>query len=111
MSSKAFTVALAVCSAAAPPARAVTPAQALADLRGFLARTARADGSFAPGIDPHYRGMSDSAYSDLAAVTYAVSLHKTFGWKLPHEEATRDFLLRRQRPGGDFFNVTGTVDA
>src|SRR5262245_19482966 len=54
--------------------------------------------------------MSDSAYSDLAAVTYAVTLHKTFGWKLPHEEATRRFLLSRQQPNGDFFNVAGTVD-
>src|SRR5207302_2348369 len=76
----------------------------------FFTRTARADGSFAPGIDPRYRGMSDSAYSDLAAVTYAVTLHRTFGWKLPHEEATRRFLLSRQHPNGDFFNVAGTVD-
>ncbi len=54
--------------------------------------------------------MSDSVYSDLAAVTYAVTLHKTFGWKLPHEEATRRFLLSRQHPNGDFFNLAGTVD-
>src|SRR5256885_4640564 len=91
-------------------ALAATPNQVLAGLRGFFARTARDDGSFSPGIDPQYRGMSDSAYSDLAAVTYAVTLHKTFGWKLPHEEATRRFLLSRQRPNGDFFNVAGTVD-
>src|SRR5262245_20576495 len=79
-------------------------------LRQFSIKTARADGSFANGIDRSYRGMSDSAYSDLAAVTYAVVLHKTFGWKLPHQEATRRFLLARQLPNGDFFNVTGTVD-
>src|SRR2546429_2681395 len=91
-------------------ALAATPNQVLAGLRGFFARTARDDGSFSPGIDPQYRGMSDSAYSDLAAVTYAVTLHKTFGWRLPHEEATRRFLLSRQRPNGDFFNVAGTVD-
>jgi geranylgeranyl transferase type-2 subunit beta len=79
-------------------------------LRQFFLRTARIDGSFANGIDPEYRGMSDSAYSDLAAVTYAVTLHKTFGWKLPHEEATRRFLLSRQNSNGDFFNRAGTVD-
>src|SRR5689334_5721836 len=67
----------------------------LPGLREFYVRTARGDGSFSPGIDPEYRGMSDSAYSDLAAVTYAVVLHKTFGWKLPHEEETARFLLAR----------------
>ena len=56
-----------------------------------------------------YRGMSDSAYSDIAAVTYAVTIHKTFGWKLPYEEKTVEFLLSRQKPNGDFFNVAGTV--
>jgi geranylgeranyl transferase type-2 subunit beta len=87
-----------------------TPNEVLRGLRGFYTRTARDDGSFSPGIDPAYRGMSDSAYSDLAAVTYAVVLHKTFGWKLPHEDETARFLLARQQPNGDFFNVAGTVD-
>jgi len=81
----------------------------LKGLRGFFAKTARPDGSFQNGIDPEYRGMSDSAYSDLAAVTYAVTLHKTFGWKLPHEEQTVAFLLSRQKPSGEFVNVAGTV--
>ena len=94
----------------AAEARAATAEGVLSGLGKFFAKTARADGSFANGLDPQYRGMSDSAYSDLAAVTYAVTLHKTFGWKLPHEEATRRFLLSRQLPNGDFFNVAGTVD-
>ncbi len=94
----------------AAEASAATAEEVLAGLRKFFAKTARADGSFANGLNPQYRGMSDSAYSDLAAVTYAVTLHKTFGWKLPHEEATRRFLLSRQQPKGDFFNVAGTVD-
>jgi len=84
--------------------------EVLTGLKRFFAKTARQDGSFANGIDPQYRGMADSAYSDLAAVTYAVTLHKTFGWKLLHEEATKRFLLSRQQPNGDFFNVAGTVD-
>jgi geranylgeranyl transferase type-2 subunit beta len=101
---------LTLSSGRAADAQAVTPAQVRAGLRQFFAKTARADGSFANGIDLQYRGMSDSAYSDLAAVTYAVTLHKTFGWKLPHEEATRRFLLSRQQPNGAFFSVAGTVD-
>jgi hypothetical protein len=66
--------------------------EVLAGLRELYRRTARPDGSFRPGIDPEYRGMSDSAYSDLAAVVYAVAIHETFGWELPHEERTVEFL-------------------
>ena len=110
----ALLAATAHCSIVLPinaaEAQVQRPAQVLSGLRNFFAKTARTDGSFANGIDPHYRGMSDSAYSDLAAVTYAVVLHKTFGWKLPHEQATLRFLLSRQQPNGDFFNVAGTVD-
>jgi geranylgeranyl transferase type-2 subunit beta len=94
----------------APAGATVSPEEVLSGLRRFFAATARPDGSFQPGIDPEYRGMSDSAYSDLAAVTYAATLHRTFGWKLPHEERTIEFLLGRQQPNGDFFNLAGTVD-
>jgi len=86
-----------------------TPDEILSGLKEFYRKTARPGGSFQPGIDPDYRGMSDAAYSDLAAVTYAVTIHKTFGWKLPYEEKTVEFLLSRQKPNGDFFNVAGTV--
>jgi geranylgeranyl transferase type-2 subunit beta len=86
------------------------PEEVLTGLRRFYERTSRADGSFAPGIDPTYLGMSDSAYSDLAAVTYAVTIHKTLGWKLPHEERTKEFILSRQQKDGAFVNVAGTVD-
>jgi geranylgeranyl transferase type-2 subunit beta len=97
----------------APAARAEdasNPKAVLAGIKDFFQKTARPDGSFQPGVDPAYRGMSDSAYSDLAPVTYAVVLHRTFGWKLPHEEKTKEFLLSRQRKDGAFFNVAGTVD-
>ena len=102
---------LAVCfdARSASDASNMSPESVLSSLRKFYAKTSRADGSFTPGLDPDYRGMSDSAYSDLAAVTYAVVLHKTFGWKLPHEEATHRLLLSRQQANGDFFNVRGTV--
>jgi prenyltransferase beta subunit len=96
--------------AAAPPARKPTPGEVLAGVKDFLAKTARPDGSFRPGIAADYRGLSDSAYSDLAPVAYAVIVSKTFGWKLPHEEKTKQFLLGRQRKSGEFVNVTGTVD-
>ncbi|HYH63319.1 MAG TPA: prenyltransferase/squalene oxidase repeat-containing protein [Urbifossiella sp.] len=94
---------------AAIPAPAAEPADTLADLRGFFAKTAKPDGSFRPGTDPAYEGMSDSAFSDLAPVAYAVVLHKTFGWKFPDEAKTREFLLSRQRDDGSFANVAGTV--
>src|SRR4051812_19165513 len=90
--------------------REPTPAEVRQGVRSFFAATARPDGSFRPGTDPDYQGLSDSAYSDLAPVTYAVVLHRTFGWELPHGAQTRAFLLGRQRPDGAFFNVKGTAD-
>jgi prenyltransferase beta subunit len=79
-------------------------------LRQFYAKTARPDGSFQPGVRADYPGMSDSAASDLAPTVYAVVLHKTFGWKLPYEEKTKEFLMNRQRDDGAFVNVLGTSD-
>src|SRR5262249_23493356 len=37
-------------------------------------------------------------------------LHKTFGWKLPHEDKTRANLLARQKEDGAFHHVAGTGD-
>ncbi|SRR6266851_3063953 len=87
-----------------------SPEKVLANVRNFFAQTANADGSFRPGVDPEYEGVSDSAFSDLAPVTYAVTLHKTFGWKLPHEDKTKEFLLSRQKEDGSFFNIKGTAE-
>jgi prenyltransferase beta subunit len=91
---------------AAPP----TAEEVLDGVRTFFKKTARDDGSFRPGPDPDYAGMSDSAASDLAPVTYAVVLHRTFGWKLPHEDRTLEFLLSRQKADGAFVNGAGTMD-
>jgi geranylgeranyl transferase type-2 subunit beta len=88
----------------------IKPEDVLAGLRDFYRKTARDDGSFRPGIDPDYEGMSDSAASDLAPVTYAVVIHKTFGWPLPDEKRTIAFLQRRQQEDGAFVNVAGTND-
>lgn len=98
------------CDADKTESKSPDAATVLNGLREFYQKTARADGSFQPGIDRDYLGMSDSVYSDLAAVTYACTIHKTFGWRLPHEQETTDFLLSRQKPSGEFFNVEGTVD-
>lgn len=97
-------------AAAGAPAGEVRPGAVLDGVRTFFARCARPDGSFRPGPDPDYPGMSDSAASDLAPVTYAVVLHKTFGWPLPHEAQTRDWLLSRQHADGAFVNARGTYD-
>jgi geranylgeranyl transferase type-2 subunit beta len=91
-------------------AAAADPAGVLAGVRDFFRKAAKPDGSFRPGLDPDYEGMSDTAFSDLAPVAYAVVIHKTFGWPLPDEAKTRDFLLARQQDDGAFVNVAGTVD-
>jgi prenyltransferase beta subunit len=98
------------CPAVAQPSSDSSPENVLAEVRQFFTQIANNDGSFRPGIDPEYEGMSDSAQSDLAPVTYAVTLHKTFGWPLPHEDKTREFLLSRQRQDGSFFNIKGTAE-
>ena len=88
----------------------VKPNEVLNGIRTFFEKTALPDGSFRPGIDPAYQGYSDTAYSDLAAITYAVVLHKTFGWELPHEAKTLELLLSRQLQDGSFVNVQGSAD-
>jgi hypothetical protein len=92
------------------PAPKTTPQDVLAGLKAFWQKTALSDGSFRPGIDPNYLGMSDSALSDMAPITYAVTLHKTLGWKLPHEAKTLANLLDRQKEDGAFYHIRGTGD-
>src|SRR5439155_21538097 len=96
--------------AGSAPAQEPMPEVVLKGVKQFFAATARSDGSFRPGIKPDYPGVSDSAYSDLAPTVYAVILHKTFGWPLPHEENTKAFLLGRQNKDGAFVNAAGTAD-
>src|SRR5437868_2165415 len=89
----------------------LSAAAVIKGLQAFTKTTALPDGSFRPGVDTDYRGMSDSAYSNFAPVTYAVVIHRTFGWTLPHEEKTRDWILGRQQSDGAFTHTAGTVDA
>jgi len=94
----------------APAANEATPQEVLDGLKAFWQKTALPDGTFRPGIDPDYKGMSDSALSDMAPVTYAVTLHRTFGWKLPYEDKTLANLVGRQKEDGAFYHVRGTGD-
>jgi prenyltransferase beta subunit len=83
----------------------------LKGLEKFTAATyVKEDGSFRPGVDPGYKGMSDSAYSNLAPLTYAVVIHRTFGLKLPNEDKTLVWLIDRQQKDGAFVHTAGTVD-
>src|SRR2546429_5865928 len=108
-----FVLVLPLLLSLGPPGRAgdPPPRQVLAGVKDFFKKTARPDGSFRPGVDPDYPGMSDSAYSDLAPTVYAVVLHRTFGRKLPHEAKTKEFLLARQGKAGRFFNISGPADS
>ncbi len=76
----------------------------------FLNTVANEDGSFRPGIDPLYKGMSDTYYTGIAAPTYAVILCETFGWTLPYPDATREFFLSSQKSDGAFYSKTGAFD-
>lgn len=103
----AYLLPIIACEAGVDPA----PEEVLRGIRTFFEKTAEEDGSFRPGIDPAYGGMSDSAASDMAPVAYAVILHRTFGWPLPREEKTIELLLSRQSADGAFRNARGTYDA
>src|SRR5262245_18382285 len=103
----AFSFALA---APAQPQNGASAETVTDGLKQFFAKTARADGSFQPGVKADYPGMSDSAYSDLAPTVYAVILHRTFGRMLPHDDKTKEFLLARQVKDGAFVNVAGSAD-
>ena len=107
----ALSLPLAPAFSADDPERTVTPKEVLDGLRKFWEKTALPDGSFRPGVDSDYKGMSDSALSDMAPLTYAVTLHRTFGWKLPDEDRTRANLLARQKDDGAFYHVHGTGDS
>lgn len=90
--------------------QAVGGDQVLKGLQEFTKKTALPDGSFRPGVDPDYKGMSDSAYSNFAPVTYAIVIHRTFGWQLPNEDKTLQWVINQQQADGAFINKTGTVD-
>jgi prenyltransferase beta subunit len=82
----------------------------LKDAQNFLYNVANRDGSFRPGIDPKYPGISDTGLSGIAAPVYATILCSTFGWTLPYPDKTKEFLLSCQKPDGAFYALTGSMD-
>lgn len=85
-------------------------ARVLSGVREFLQNIANEDGSFRPGIDPNYKGNSDTGLSGIAAPAYAVIISKTFGWDLPYHNETIQFFHSCQKPDGAFYAPTGTMD-
>ena len=75
----------------------------------FVLRCSRDDGGYSPSPDPSYHGDSDTRLSDLAAVTYAATLAKTLGWRLPRPDRSIEFIHRHQQPDGSF-QSTGAWD-
>ena len=76
----------------------------------FIEACARVDGGFSPSPDAQYQGYSDTAESDLAAVTYAATLARPLGWHLPHPESSVEFIQRHQQRDGVFVNFQGSTD-
>ncbi len=76
----------------------------------FIEKCAHGDGGYSPSPDPSYKGDSDTAESDLAAVTYAATLAKPEAWALPHKKKSAEFIQRHQQPDGVFVNFAGDMD-
>ena len=77
----------------------------------FIRQCAREDGGYGASPDPSYPGNSDTALSDLAAVTYAAVLATTMEWQLPHPDKSVAFIQRHQQKDGRFVNLAGKMDA
>lgn len=76
----------------------------------FIRRSGRDDGGYAPSPDREYRGNSDTELSDLAGVTYAAVLAKTFGVTLEHADRSAGYVHARQQPDGTFRHKEGKHD-
>lgn len=76
----------------------------------FIRRCARPEGGYSPSPDPAYKGSSDTAESDLAAVTYAATLAKPEGWTLPDPKRSVEFIHGHQQSDGIFVNHAGDMD-
>ena len=87
-----------------------TSARVAEETLAFIRRCACRDGGYSPSPDPKYAGNSDTASSDLAAVTYAATLAKTMGWRLPHPDRSIEFIQSHQQADGSFVNRSGMMD-
>ena len=106
------SIGVAACAAASfAAAREAQEGQPVAEgVRRFIDRCARDDGGYTPSPDAAYGGNSDTASSDLAAVTYAAVLARTFGWDLPRADRSVAFIHRHQKEDGRFVNLGGTMN-
>ncbi|MHB1937770.1 MAG: prenyltransferase/squalene oxidase repeat-containing protein [Acidobacteriaceae bacterium] len=94
-----------------PPATASLDGQKIKDATfAFIETCAQKDGRYAPSPDPRYKGSSDTAESDLAAVTYAATLAKPEGRTLLHRQKSAEFIQRHQQSDGVFANHAGDLD-
>ncbi len=75
----------------------------------YIRKCAGENGGYSPSHDPRYKGSSDTAESDLAAVTYAATLAKPEEWALPYKTKSAEFIQRHQRPDGAFRNLAGNM--
>ena len=85
-------------------------ADLLKGVHDFLYRVANSDGSFRPGIDPNYKGTSDTGLTGIAAPAYATILCDTFGWSVPYPAETTAFFFSCQDPDGAFYAPTGSMN-
>ena len=85
-------------------------ADLLKGVQDFIHHVANPDGSFRPGIDPHYKGTSDTGLTGIAAPAYATILCHTFGWPVPYPAETMEFFFSCQEPDGAFYAPTGSMD-
>ena len=85
-------------------------ADLLKGVHDFLYRVANPDGSFRPGIDPNYKGTSDTGLTGIAAPAYATILCDTFGWSVPYPAETIEFFFSCQDPDGAFYAPTGSME-
>lgn len=76
----------------------------------FILACAQQDGGYRPSPDTGYGGRSDTASSDLAAVTYAATLARTMDWDLPRKDRSAEFVQNHQRKDGVFVNQASKFD-
>lgn len=108
-----FVMRVAACGGAVSlgfPSREFIKSDVLDGIKDFIHAVANKDGSFRPGVDPAYKGTSDTGLSGIASPAYATILCATFGWPLPYPGQTREFFLSCQKADGAFYPPTGSMD-
>lgn len=71
----------------------------------YILACARGDGGLNPNPCPAYRGRSDTSFSDIAAVSYALILEETLGFRVLNREKTLRFLNRCRGNDGLYHSI------